>query len=275
MTSALAEEVKKVERDNSRLSEIRNFLENCYCLSFSKDSEEILKAITHRLSVAMEAIREAEAYIKEAVSHVDCAKQVIDSDIESGDRGQLFSEQIEKSRKSIRNYWRAKARGFELLKDIVDNFWSHLPYELQDVFDDWAKDLAIQVAEEESEEQINLLTQEVLKLLPIELNLTAEEVAEKIKQSMKQKRDEGLVKAKLNFVASVFRAGTEAEENNPDDCFSSFKKQEGEISGSALLKSGEIVEVKLRDLEAFWEKNGDKIAVRTCSDMKPRRTTAS
>ncbi len=208
MTSVLAEEVK---RDNSKFNEIRNFLETCYD---SEDVEEILKAIVQKLSAVVETLKQFEVYKNKTVSYFDLAEQIAGSSMELEESRRLVSEQVKISRENLHEYWQVKATGFELLKDIVDNYWKHLPLRLQDAFDKWAKELTIQEYERNLEEPINLLAQEMLESLShIEIAIANEEALEIVKQVIRETKDERLVKAKLDFVASVFNQEVTEEDN--------------------------------------------------------------
>lgn len=248
MNSTLAEEVKRDNKDSSRLSTIQGFLENCYKLSS-------LQAAYERLSAVCKLHEQASLHLEQARSHCEQAAEIIEDD---GDKT-LFLGEIERCHLSIQYYREIKTKEFSLLKNIVEEFWNDLPHQVQETFELWAKDLAIRVeqqAQTELERQSNLVLQELLEGIPDHWGVTTEEVVERLRQLAQNKDYENPIKAELGFIASVFRQETEHED--------SFEEPVANI----YLKGGETIQMPLSQADTYMVANRDKLEYRT---HKPRR----
>lgn len=209
MNSTLAEEVRRDSKDGSTLNKIQGFLENCY-------KQSSLEAAVQRLSRVVRLQEQAGLCLNQARLHCDRAREIVNDDSRSDDDKSSFLGEVEKCHLSIQDYQKVKTSEFEQLKDIVDEFWSDFPAEIQKAFEAWAKDLAIRVAQEAEEavdQKYNLALQELLESIPTDWAVMTEEVMGRLKQLIHDKSYENLIKSRLAFIGSVFSQEVACEDS--------------------------------------------------------------
>jgi hypothetical protein len=249
--NTLAEEVKRDSKDSKKLNAIQGFLENCYEISS-------LGLVRQRLADISKLQEEVDLQLRQALFHSARADQVVGDKpeeeilfLKSEEKILFFFEEASKFYLSLQQYKKNKVKKFDLLRNLIEEFWSDLPSETQQTFEVWAKDLTILVAQEGVEDRWRLAFQDLLEVISGNYKAVAiEETVNRLKQLMDDTENVNIEKAILNFIASIFRQGVTAEEEALD--FSGNKNAK-KLSEEQIHKAG------MKAFEELLEDYGDVV----------------
>lgn len=238
--NVLAEEIKGDSKDSNKLNAIYDFLKNCYEIPS-------LGLVIQRFPDLSNSQQEANRCMNQVQFHLERALQVVGD--ESEEKVLFFLEEIEKSYLSLQDYSKNKTKEFELLRNIIDEFWNDLPSESQKAFEVWAKELTVDVAKEvEDINQFSLVFKGQVEELPIHKTTAIENAVNRLTQVINDVEKTNLIKAKLNFIASIFKQRLTIEEDSIE--LPSHKKTQ-------KLSKEQIHQAGMRAFEDLLEDYGD------------------
>jgi hypothetical protein len=174
-----------------KLEEIKRVLEDSYRAASS--NEYIVKRLEQIAEVEGETLDEAwknialinykvrltsdyqelfNHWIQRAEIDGQEAKQILASPLDNQNKQQLASEIVEESINDLMQAWTARGKKFEIYTEIVNRFWNYLPLEVQNLFEEWAKELVVEepkLVQDNQNPRLRLVEEETLKSI---LNFT-------------------------------------------------------------------------------------------------------